>query len=98
MTTGEGSGAPVPPYEGRKTEADVDQATTEKEGARTAGATGPVSDEEMKAQEPSATERGSVASPADEEPAADTPDGESSEATTGPGHTPGTAKGEDYAE
>ena len=97
MTTGEDSGAPVPPYEGRKTEADVEQETT-KEGARTAGATAPVSDDEMKAPEPSETERGSVASPADEQPAAETPDGESPEATTGPGHTPGTAKGEDHAE
>jgi len=96
MTTGDDSGPAVPPYEGRKTEADTEQAT-EKDGARTAGATAPVSDDEMKAPDPADTERGSTASPADEQPAAETPDGESPEATTGPAHTPGTAKGEDHA-
>jgi hypothetical protein len=41
------------------------------------------------------SERGAVASPADEQPAQDTPDGESEEATTGPSHEAGTARGED---
>jgi hypothetical protein len=85
---------PTPPYEGRKTEAHAEQVT-EKEGARTAGATAPVSDSDMKAPDPEQTERGTVASPADEQPAQDTPDGGSEEATTGPSHEPGTARGED---
>jgi hypothetical protein len=85
---------PTPPYEGRKTEADAEQ-TTVKEGARTAGATAPVSDPEMKAPDPAGTERGPAASPADEQPAQHTPDGESEEASTGPSHEPGTARGED---
>jgi hypothetical protein len=95
MTTGNDSGPAVPPYEGRKTEADAKQST-EKDGARTGGATGPVSDDEMKAPDPADTERGSAASPADEQPAEETPDGESPEATTGPAHTPGTPRGEDH--
>jgi hypothetical protein len=85
---------PTPPYEGRKTEADAEQAT-EKDGARTAGATAPVSDSDMKAPDPAQTDRGAVASPADEQPAQDTPDGQSEEASTGPSHEPGTTRGED---
>jgi hypothetical protein len=94
MSTGEGTEPAVPPYEGRKTEADAEQETT-KDGARTGGATAPVTDDEMKAPDPADTERGAVASPADEQPAAETPDGGSEEATTGPGHTPGTGRAED---
>jgi hypothetical protein len=96
MTTGNESSPAVPPYEGRKTEADAEQST-EKDAARTAGATAPVSDDEMKAPDPAGTERGSTASPANEQPAEETSDGESPEATTGPGHTPGTPRGEDQA-
>ncbi len=90
------SQAPIPPYEGRKTEASEEQAT-EKEGARTGGATAPVSDSDMKAPDPADTERGATASPADEQPAAETEDGESSAASTGPSHEPGTARGEHHA-
>ncbi|MGI8761509.1 MAG: hypothetical protein ACR2LF_09520 [Jatrophihabitantaceae bacterium] len=59
--------AAVPPYEGRTTEANAEQQT-EKDGARTGGATAPVSDDEMKAPDPSQTEGGSTASPSDEQP------------------------------
>lgn len=96
MTTGDDSAAPVPPYEGRKTEADT-ETESHKGGVRTGGATAPVSDDEMKAADPADTERGAVASPADEQPAADTPDGDSPEEATGPSHTAGTARGEDPA-
>jgi hypothetical protein len=95
MTTGDESGPVAPPYDDRKTEADAEEAT-QKEGARTAGATAPVSDDQLKAADPSDTERGRTASPADEQPADETPDGESEEATTGPAHTPGTLKGEEH--
>lgn len=93
MTTNDPGDAPVPPYEGRKTEAEAEETTT-KDGVRTGGATAPAtseSDPETSVD----TERGSVASPADEQPAKDAPDGDSPEKSTGPGHTPGTARGED---
>jgi hypothetical protein len=95
MTTDDTGGAPIPPYEGRKTQAN-DEQEAEKDGARTAGATAPVSDDDMKADDPADTERGAVASPSDEQAAEDTPDGESPD-MTGPSHYPGTAKGEDQA-
>lgn len=94
MSTGDDSGRAVPPYEGRQTEAHTETESV-KDGVRTAGATAPVSDDEMKAADPSDTPRGRAASPADEQPAEDTPDGESSAAATGPTHTPGTGKGEE---
>ena len=96
MTTANDSGPAVPPYEGRKIEADAG-TETEKEGARTAGASAPVTDDRPKAPDPEQTERGAVASPADEQPAGETPDGESPEATTGPAHEPGTGRGEEQS-
>lgn len=86
--------AAIPPYDGRKTEASAEEET-EKGGARTGGATAPVTDPDMKAPAPADTERGAVASPSDEQPASDTPDGEPGEASVGPSHTPGTGKGEE---
>jgi hypothetical protein len=86
----------VPPYEGRKTQADTEQQT-EKDGARTGGATAPVTDDRMKAPDPAETQRGATASPSDEQPADQTPDGEPGEASTGPSHTPGTTPGEQHA-
>jgi len=63
-------GRTLPPYEGRRETADVDdQSKSEKQGAKTAGATGPVRDEEMKAPDPADTARGRQASPSDEQPA-----------------------------
>jgi hypothetical protein len=63
-------GSTLPPCEGRRESADVDdQSKTEKEGAKTASATGPVRDEQMKAPDPADTPRGPHASPADEQPA-----------------------------
>ncbi|MEP7020020.1 MAG: hypothetical protein ABI808_05180 [Pseudonocardiales bacterium] len=87
-------GAAIPPYEGRKSEASEEQDTY-KDGARTAGATAPVTDPDMKGPEPDDTERGPTASPADEQPAGETPDGADSAASTGPSHTPGTGRAED---
>ncbi len=85
----------LPPYEGRKESADVDETGSRKEGARVGGATGPVEDDEQKAPDPESTPRGSVASPADEQPAKDAPEDEASAEGTGPGHEPGTPRGED---
>lgn len=84
----------LPPYEGRRSEAGAEE-DSEKDGARTGGATAPVSDPGMKAPDPADTERGATASPSDEQPAGQTPDGEPGEASTGPSHVPGTGKGEE---
>lgn len=92
-------GRAVPPYEGRRESADVDdQSETEKEGAKTAGATGPVRDDEMKAADPMDTERGPHASPADEQSADQMPESESSDPGVGPAHFSGTQRGEDVSE
>ena len=59
-------GRTLPPYEGRRESADVDdQDKSVKDDAKTAGATGPVRDDEMKAPDPEDTARGPHASPAD---------------------------------
>jgi hypothetical protein len=87
----------VPPYDGRRESADVDsQEESVKDGVRTAGATGPVEDDEMKAPEPEDTEGGAEASPSDEQPAEGESDdpGEGSGAT-GPDHVGGTGRAED---
>lgn len=90
MTTGSDSGPAVPPYAGRQTEAHT-ETETEKDGVRTAGATAPVSDDQMKASPPPAD----ATSPADEQPASEAPDGGSPAASTGPSHTAGTSRAED---
>jgi hypothetical protein len=68
-------GSAVPPYEGRRETADVDgEEKMHRDGANVGGATGPVESEGRKAPEPADTARGAVASPADEQPAADSGD------------------------
>jgi hypothetical protein len=90
-------GGTVPPYEGRKTEAEPDQeGGTYREGARVGGATGPVDDDEFKAPSPSDTPGGRTTTPADEQPAADMPDGASAEqGDDRTSHIAGVPKGED---
>jgi len=89
-------GSTLPPYEGRRESADVDgPEKSEKDGAKTAGATGPVVDDEMKAPEPADTDRGAVASPADEQPASESEDTDLDPDMTGPAHVEGTPRGED---
>ena len=91
-------GKAVPPYEDRTDSADVDPAEeSTKEGARTGGATGPVEDDAPKAPDPEDTERGEHASPADEQPAAESEDTDLDPDLTGPSHTPGTKRGEDQS-
>jgi len=87
----------VPPYDGRRESADVDETGSERDGARVGGASGPVEDDEQKAPDPESTPRGAGASPADEQPAADAPENEPSDEGTGPAHEPGTSRGEDRA-
>jgi hypothetical protein len=96
-------GKAVPPYEGRRESAEVTgEEELRRDGANVGGATGPVQSDERKAPEPADTPRGAVASPADEQPAADTPDGDPGSgqdaASTGPAHHAGTRRGEDVGE
>ncbi|MDT4894375.1 MAG: hypothetical protein QOE97_3410 [Pseudonocardiales bacterium] len=94
MTEQGNDAAAVPPYEGRKTEAET-ETDTAKDGVRTAGATAPVSDPDPKAPDRESTPRGATASPADEQPAERTPQNEPDEGSTGgPTHTPGTGRAE----
>jgi len=93
------TGSTVPPYEGRKESADVEgQDESTKDGAKTAGATSLVEDDEMKAPATADTERGATASPADEQPAQDSGDtavkGDDL-SVTGPAHETGVGRGED---
>ena len=92
-------GRTLPPYEGRRESADVDdQGKTEKEGAKTAGATGPVRDDDMKAADPADTPGGQHGSPADDQPSGQMPEHESSDPGVGPAHVSGTQRGEDLSE
>ena len=95
------SGSAVPPYDGRRESADVDSddSKLERDGANVGAATGPVeTDDSMKAPEPPATARGAVASPPDEQPAADSPGDDPGPASVGPAHYPGTARGESFSQ
>ena len=94
------TGSTVPPYEGRRESADIDpQEEATKDDVKTAGATGPVEDDEFKATDPGETEGGATASPADEQPASETPESDESRgdelSESGPAHTPGTGRAED---
>lgn len=93
----EGDNDILPPFQGRKKSATIDQsASTYRDGVRVGGATGPVVDDEFKADSPSDTPGGRTASPGDEQPAADMPDGPSVEDGVDiTSHTPGAPKGED---
>jgi hypothetical protein len=91
-------GKEIPPYEGRRESADIDEEGTHRAGANVGGATGPVESGERKAPDPAETPRGAVASPADERPAEDIPSGGSEEATVGPAHHAGTTRGEQVSE
>ncbi|MGI8523121.1 MAG: hypothetical protein ACR2K3_07400 [Nocardioides sp.] len=91
-------GKAVPPYDGRKESADVGGSEeTTKDGARTGGATAPVELDRDDSDDPAATERGEHASPADEQPAADSDESGvgSDPGTTGPAHEGGTQRAED---
>jgi hypothetical protein len=89
-------GKAVPPYEGRRETADVaGEEKLRRDGADVGGATGPVESDEQKAPDPEETPRGAVASPADEQPAAESGGEDPGEASVGPAHYAGTTRGED---
>jgi hypothetical protein len=86
-------GGPVPPYEGRRDSADIDEGGAHREGARVGGATGPVISDEP-ADDPADTPGGPVASPADGD--ADTEvAGYQPDPGVGPAHQGGVRRGED---
>jgi len=89
-------GRALPPYDDRRESADVDSEGAQRDGANVGGAAGPVEDDGMKAADPADTERGAIASPADEQPADETSDerGQEDEGV-GPSHHGGTPRGED---
>jgi hypothetical protein len=91
-------GRTLPPYEGRRESADVDNKSKTEKEAKEAGATGPVRDDERKAPEPDDTSRGRYASPADEQPADQMPESEPSDPGVGPAHVTGTQRGEDLSD
>jgi len=90
-------GGVLPPYEGRKESAEIDEdGSSYRDGVRVGGATGPIVDDDLKADRPSDTPGGRTASPGDEQPAADMPDGPSAEGGADiTSHVPGAPKGED---
>lgn len=89
-------GRAMPPYEGRRETADIDgPESSEKDGAKTAGATGPVEDDAMKATPKEDTSRGAGASPSDEQPGSESTDTDQDPDMVGPDHYTGTGRGED---
>ena len=89
----------VPPYEGRRTSADVDTSgdSAHRDGAAVGGATGPVVSDERTGPEPADTPRGAVASPAEERPAADEAETRTSDPGVGPSHSTGIPRAEDQS-
>jgi len=89
-------GRAVPPYDGRRESADVndDQSAT-RQGANVGGARGPVKDPEMSSPDPQNTPGGPTGSPADEQPARQASQTAPDEQGVGPSHEPGTRRAED---
>jgi hypothetical protein len=90
------AGSTLPPYDGRRETADVDGADqSEKDDAKTAGATGPVEDDALKATPREETPGGAVATPSDEQPGDRSTDTDMDPDMVGPAHVEGTPRGED---
>jgi hypothetical protein len=92
---------PLPPYEGRKENADVEPAGSggeaagvHKGGVNVGGGQRPKESAPMKAPEPGDTPGGEHAAPSDEQPASESGGDRPAEADTGPAHQPGTPRGE----
>lgn len=92
-------GSVVPPYDGRRESADIDEESTHQDGANVGGATGPRTSEGYSSASPSDTPGGRTASPSDEMPATEnTGDNDRpSDPGTGPDHYAGTGSGENQA-
>jgi hypothetical protein len=90
------SGSAVPPYEGRRTTADVDgPEKAYRDGVNVGGATGPVEDVEVNTPDPGDTAGGATGSPADEQPASLAPETDLDDDRVGPAHQAGTPRAED---
>lgn len=88
----------VPPYDGRQTSGQVaDKSESDKDGAKTAGASGPVADGELSQPDPDETPGGATGAPADEQPASQMPETDIDDDGVGPAHTKGTRRGEDVS-
>jgi hypothetical protein len=88
--------AEVPPYSGRRESADVrGKDAAVNDSAKVGGATGPVENDEMAADDPDTTPGGATGRPADEQPARQTAKTRDSDEGVGPAHEPGTGRAED---
>ena len=87
----------VPPYAGRQESAKViaDSNAGEGTGANTAGAAQPNTDSDYKAPKPSDTPGGATASPADEQPAAQQSETDTSDDGVDVAHQSGVRRAED---
>jgi hypothetical protein len=91
-------GRTLPPYDGRTESADIDGPESSfKAGVRVGGATGPVEDDERKADDPDSTAGGATGSPSQEQPASEMPETDLGDDRVGPAHTEGTQRGEDVS-
>ena len=89
-------GSTVPPYEGRRTTADVDDPDrVHRDGANVGGATGPVVDDTGAVAVTGDTPGGATGSPADEQPASRMRETDLDDDRAGPAHQTGTPRAED---
>ncbi|OBA84126.1 hypothetical protein A9W99_05745 [Mycobacterium sp. 1164966.3] len=87
------TGSAIPPYEGRKEAGEVTEPSSQSPGDAGGGA-GPVINPDYKSASPADTPGGSEKSPADEQPAAQTPESDLDDDRVGPAHVAGTGRGE----
>ena len=90
-------GKTVPPYDGRKESAEVgNPEETTQDGAHTGGAGRPAKSDSA-VDDPTQTERGQHASPADEQAAQGDDEATTPGGTSGPAHEPGTGRAEEQS-
>jgi hypothetical protein len=90
------SGSTVPPYEGRRTTADMeDKDEAYRDGVNLGGATGPVENNESATPDPRDTPGGATGSPADEQPASRAAETDLDDDRVGPAHQAGAPRAED---
>ncbi|MBT2264311.1 hypothetical protein [Rhodococcus erythropolis] len=87
----------VPPYDGRQktAKASAFKEAESASGPNTGGAGQPVVDSKPKSPSPDETAGGRTASPADEQPAAESRESDPSDGGVGPAHRTGVGRGED---
>jgi hypothetical protein len=89
-------GGPVPPYEGRRESADIDEGGTHRDGARVGGATGPRTTDQPP-DDPAATPGGRTGSPAGGDDRTEVADYDP-DPGVGPAHQEGVRRAEDEPE